>query len=70
MPAHAQRMSSLLAADKAPAPCRVEKRAMRCGERAALKAEAQGTHGAHLEHVYSMVVRLQIGSRERGEERT
>eukprot|EP00964_Phaeocystis_antarctica_P037198 scaffold21248_cov68-Phaeocystis_antarctica.AAC.2 len=50
LPAHAQRMSSLLAADKAPAPCRVEKRAMRCGERAALKAEAQGTHGAHLEH--------------------
>ena len=65
MPAHAQRVSSLLAADKEFAPCRVERRAyaMR-GERALGDGSAsgvdgegptqgcggQGTRGAHVEH--------------------
>ena len=63
VPAHAQRMSSLLALDKEFAPCRVERRAcaMR-GERAWGDGSArecgltqgcgpQGTRGAHVEHV-------------------
>ena len=46
MPAHAQRMSSLLALDKEFPPCRLERRAcaMR-GERAWGDSSASGVHG-------------------------
>ena len=65
MPAHAQRMSRLLATDKEFAPCRVERRACAMwGERAWGDGSASGVHedglikavgvGAHAERTKNM----------------
>ena len=65
MPAHAQRMSSLLVADKEVAPCRVERRAYGAGRGVrAGRREAAGDCGACSVQGRA---RLQIGSRARGE---
>ena len=50
VPSHAQRMSSLLASDRAFVPCRIERRSVRCGAKCGLGTGGHRPAAAHKRH--------------------